>query len=405
MSQRVRIVFRGEIIAGEAEAAVKQRAAQLFKASPEQIERIFSGRPVVLRKDLSAEEGARYRERLEKAGIRVYVEEMKEKNVASPSSGHASPAVPLPAISETKLSESQSQSQSVFEQSPQAAAMPSSVPAGRSVYGAKASLFLPASPDQSETPAAPQEIKLEEEKDYRTYRNESNTSPANRRSAPYRAPAAKRVETAGFLDCFGLSSSGCMNRMTYWTTHIFMGALLFFITGLLWQRMTRSMATIPPDVLSSGGIGSDAQWAAFLVGCVWIIFSIVASVQRCRDIGWSPWLLLLCLIPGVSGIFWLCLLFWPSGGYEAPRGNVKMLLVAVGVLVLSIAWAGMWGDKAKEVRTDNAARMEQAEQKEMQARKERQQWREQKEAELQREMKQKKEEQFQQLQEQLRMQK
>ena len=46
MAEKVRIVFRGEIIAGE-KAVVREQAAQLLKATPEQIERIFSGKPIV----------------------------------------------------------------------------------------------------------------------------------------------------------------------------------------------------------------------------------------------------------------------------------------------------------------------------------------------------------------------
>ncbi|MCL2830373.1 MAG: DsbC family protein [Betaproteobacteria bacterium] len=96
MSRTVRIVFRGEIVEGETESVVRNRAAQLFKASSGQIGKLFSGKPVVLRKDLPEEEGLRYRKQLEQAGMRVYIERM---NAAPSFPSSAPPSRPVPAES------------------------------------------------------------------------------------------------------------------------------------------------------------------------------------------------------------------------------------------------------------------------------------------------------------------
>ncbi|WP_051940417.1 hypothetical protein [Stenoxybacter acetivorans] len=90
MSHKIRIVFRGEIIEGKAKAEVKAHAAQLFKISPERIDRIFSGKPIVLKKDLSADEGLRYQNALEKIGMRAHIETMEEilKPVNTSSQSH-----------------------------------------------------------------------------------------------------------------------------------------------------------------------------------------------------------------------------------------------------------------------------------------------------------------------------
>lgn len=82
---------------------VRQRAAQLLKARPEQVERIFSGKAIVLRKDLSEEQVPRYRKSLEQIGMRIYLERMKESNAPSlppppPPARPVAPRTPFPQI-------------------------------------------------------------------------------------------------------------------------------------------------------------------------------------------------------------------------------------------------------------------------------------------------------------------
>ncbi|AFU98634.1 hypothetical protein M5M_07195 [Simiduia agarivorans SA1 = DSM 21679] len=49
------IVFRGDIAPGHQLPQVKQRMAALFKRTPEQIEPLFAGTPVPLKKNVDAE--------------------------------------------------------------------------------------------------------------------------------------------------------------------------------------------------------------------------------------------------------------------------------------------------------------------------------------------------------------
>lgn len=68
MTGRYDVVFRGELQAGEDPGVVRQRLAALFKSPPGAIERLFSGQPVILRRDVDEVTASRYRDALRKAG-------------------------------------------------------------------------------------------------------------------------------------------------------------------------------------------------------------------------------------------------------------------------------------------------------------------------------------------------
>ena len=72
------IVFRGDIAPGESMVDVKQRVAQLFKIDDERADQLFSGRPVVLKKNLDLVQADQYRQALERAGAVVEVKEIAD---------------------------------------------------------------------------------------------------------------------------------------------------------------------------------------------------------------------------------------------------------------------------------------------------------------------------------------
>lgn len=67
----LRVVFRGEIVDGFDRDAVKRVAAERLGASPAQIEQVFSGQPVVLKKGLDPVTGDRYVALLARIGMRA----------------------------------------------------------------------------------------------------------------------------------------------------------------------------------------------------------------------------------------------------------------------------------------------------------------------------------------------
>tara|TARA_R110000824_G_scaffold16866_7_gene69274 strand:- start:15 stop:629 length:615 start_codon:yes stop_codon:yes gene_type:complete len=70
------LVFKGECAPGVDIATARSNARSLFKASVEQVERMFSGSPVVIRNKLDEEQAEKYRAVLTKHGMVAYVQPM-----------------------------------------------------------------------------------------------------------------------------------------------------------------------------------------------------------------------------------------------------------------------------------------------------------------------------------------
>lgn len=69
-----RVVFQGELVGDRDPAEVKLRLCKLFKAEPSSIERLFSGKRIVLKKDIAQEQAERMRQLVAQCGAIVMVE-------------------------------------------------------------------------------------------------------------------------------------------------------------------------------------------------------------------------------------------------------------------------------------------------------------------------------------------
>lgn len=87
------LVFQGECTPETDPTTARNNAKTLFKASPEQIERMFSGQPVVIRNKLEEVQAEKYRAVLQKHGMVAYVQPMA---AAKPSSSRPAPAAEPP---------------------------------------------------------------------------------------------------------------------------------------------------------------------------------------------------------------------------------------------------------------------------------------------------------------------
>jgi hypothetical protein len=74
--ERFKIVFRGELVARMDEAGVRANLKERFKFSDDALERLFSGRPVVMKGDLDRESAERFSKALWQAGARCVIESM-----------------------------------------------------------------------------------------------------------------------------------------------------------------------------------------------------------------------------------------------------------------------------------------------------------------------------------------
>src|SRR6056297_2337257 len=71
------LVFKGECTPGTDPETARNSARTLFKASAEQVTRMFSGQPVVIRNRLEQAQAEKYRGVLHKHGMVAYVELME----------------------------------------------------------------------------------------------------------------------------------------------------------------------------------------------------------------------------------------------------------------------------------------------------------------------------------------
>lgn len=100
------LVFKGECTTGTELGAARANAQTLFKASLDQVDRMFSGKPVVIRNKLDEAQAVKYRQVLHKHGMVAYVERMpgadkpapsQEQSAPPPSAGRSREAEPKPA--------------------------------------------------------------------------------------------------------------------------------------------------------------------------------------------------------------------------------------------------------------------------------------------------------------------
>ena len=125
--QRYDIFFRGEVLEGFALETVKASVAQLFKASPDKIDQLFSGKVVPLRKDLDKATAAKFKQALDKAGAKIYIK------LAAESSTVNQPQAVSQQTSSPQASARQGTSQATTSPANQATDQGSNTPAPKTI--------------------------------------------------------------------------------------------------------------------------------------------------------------------------------------------------------------------------------------------------------------------------------
>lgn len=92
------LVFKGECAPGTDMETARTNARTLFKASVEQVDRMFSGQPVVIRNKLEEVQAEKYRAVLQKHGMIAHVQPMPGTAPSQPAPASA----PRPAASEPR---------------------------------------------------------------------------------------------------------------------------------------------------------------------------------------------------------------------------------------------------------------------------------------------------------------
>lgn len=88
--RRYDIQFSGELAEGTDAAVARERLRDLFKLSPDALDRLFSGRPAVIKRDLDEAGAARYRAAFREAGALL-------RTIPAASCPHGQPPAPSPA--------------------------------------------------------------------------------------------------------------------------------------------------------------------------------------------------------------------------------------------------------------------------------------------------------------------
>ncbi|CAI8714733.1 DUF805 domain-containing protein [Pseudomonas sp. IT-P12] len=258
---RYKIVFDGALQPGVDGTTARLNLAELFKSDVAAIERLFSGRPVALKRDLSQTDAQAYLQALSKTGIDARIE--------------SDPSI---------------------------------------------------------------ELNLSDVQDHAT----ADQAPPTEPQSPYAPPRAAVGETLpGFSSLKPFSYEGRIGRLRYlaWTMTLTLVTLgigsVFALFGL---------ALISSD--STGGL-ILAGLLAFILVVVLAVVSVLFTIQRLHDIGWSGWLWLLTLVPFVGSIFPFVIMVVPGnatanryGAPPPPNSTAVKVLAALWLVFIAIMFIG-----------------------------------------------------------------
>lgn len=105
------LVFRGEVLEGQQQADVAKRLAALLKMEPAKVGALFSGKPVVLKRDAPKSVAAKYQAAFKNAGARLRVvaadsdRTAAQAKAAPPRASRAPSAAPEPPPKKMSLAE------------------------------------------------------------------------------------------------------------------------------------------------------------------------------------------------------------------------------------------------------------------------------------------------------------
>lgn len=93
---RYSVIFRGDLQPGFTVADVKANFGRLFKAGPEAIEKLFSGRPLAIKKNLNRDQAEQLKAKLAQVGALSTVKAEGEPAVPKPAPAPAAEAAAEP---------------------------------------------------------------------------------------------------------------------------------------------------------------------------------------------------------------------------------------------------------------------------------------------------------------------
>lgn len=304
------LIYCGEILPGHDARHVRERMAETLKLAPAQVEGLFSGRRIVLRKSLPQSEVARYLRHFEDLGARVHAELLSDPGVAvaTVASASVAPAAATPT---------------------QPQPPPPSAPPALALVEAVEEMVCPKCGERQPKRTLCRccavdmkrfaEAKAESDQEAR----EARLAAARGELPADTAAAARQILEGESSSVIGVDLSGRIGRLDY----LFGGFAGFAIFLLGLAVFVRSM-----------------NFVVFLLAAAFcFFFSFRLAALRCHDRGWSGWWSLVMLVPYLGWLFGLLLMVLPGErsanrfGVPKPALPVPGMIALVAVFGLSIA--------------------------------------------------------------------
>lgn len=288
---RYKIVFDGQLLPGVELETAKDNLASLFKTQRAAVEKLFSGRPVALKRELNDADAQKYLSALQNAGLNARIETDAMFNLALVEDGRSDSTLASQQMTCPKCGHVQATSPEC------------------NACGIIIEKFVAA-----------QSITLSKQ-------GEQNTSYSN--SSPY-TPPRSQLDHGGpeFCELKLWGIEGRLGRVRYlgWSVALMLvlslGAAVCFGIGML--------------VMPIGILLGAALYIAL------IVISIQIGVKRLHDLDWSGWLLLINLIPVVSFVFALIMVFMPGTkgrnrfGPPPPPNSAGVVVLAWLMLIFPV---------------------------------------------------------------------
>ncbi|MCY1397609.1 hypothetical protein D3C76_560350 [compost metagenome] len=301
---RYKIVFDGALMPQTPLQTAKENLARLFKSDPTKVDALFSGQPVVLKRDLSDDEAEKYLRALHNAGANA----RKEADRVASLSLVETDDHPSPAKATAPAADAQRMTCPKCGQEQARATECSSCGIIIDKYLARQAELAASQAAQPSVAAAP--------------------APAAAQS-PYAPPQA---QVGDVLPEYGelkyLSASGRIGRVRYlgWG----MGAMFLMM----------------PVFAVFAGLASVSSSLAMVLLIVavaaYTVIAVLFGIQRLHDIGWSGWLWLVNLVPLVGSVMGLLMLLMPGNsganryGPPPPPNSRGVVVLAWSTILMAI---------------------------------------------------------------------
>ena len=349
MDTPVRLVFAGTVRDGFDRATVQQKLGAWLKLDGPRLEKLFSGRSVVIKRGLPAEQAAAWVKRFAALGAELKVEPdtpmpASVRPAPTPSPAPA-PAEPMLSLVPTEPAPAPARSEPPMRLAPDPAALDEVTCPTCGERQPRRILCRQCATD------IPRALAAQEERRAAERAERVAAARARRGLKPLPDPAAERFVTEDEVPLLGRSFDGRLGRMSYLA-----GSLM------AWAGMALSLFLL-------------IKWPGWMTGAlllgvvIWVMFfSWRLTTLRMHDFNRSGWWALLFGLPVIGPILSIVIMLVPGDEHPNDYGEPQrerhsgLAIAAVIVLGLSLSlslhaakrWAERMSDAEEEAQAEQA---------------------------------------------------